>query len=292
MARKATQVKKGYLRGVKGVLVIPLNNDGSKPSVVVPEKYWIDTSQEVSVEAEIVEGDSDELRGGDQLLVRMEGEDVVVGANLGFTDARFDAIATEIIAGGTLIISTDDPTEIIGWESPTILEQHDRPPFEAEVYVQSFGSAGGREAYLRYTFRYCRGSAPNVTHSDQEWGTPEFSIKARENPATGESTYKKEFVPVLPPKVPEDVSIVAGSGKVDLSWSAAVGAESYNVYQYKGSNAPEDPEDWESAEEGIEGLEVSISGLDSGEDYVFAVTAVNASGESGLSAITEAVGPK
>ena len=92
-----------------------------------------------------------------------------MGKNLGFTDARFDAIATENNCRRTLIISTDDPTEIIGWESPTIAQQHDRPPFEAEVYVQSFGSAGA-EAYPAVCFRYCRGSAPNVTRSDQSGG--------------------------------------------------------------------------------------------------------------------------
>ena len=84
------------------MLITPLNEDGSKP-YPVPEKHWIDTAQEVSVEAEVVEGESGELRGGDRILVRIEEDDIVVGATLGFTDARFDAKATELIAGGTLI---------------------------------------------------------------------------------------------------------------------------------------------------------------------------------------------
>jgi len=190
------QVKKGYLRGVRGVLLTKLNKDGSMPAEV--EKYWVDTAQEVGIEAEIVEGESDELRGGDRILVRTDEDDVVVGAQLSFTDARFDARATELIAGGTLIYDGEDPDEIIGWDSPKISEQYDRTPFQAEVYVQAFNDEGGREAYLKYTFRYCKGYASSITHTDQEWGTPEFPIKARENPATGESTYKKEFVLELP----------------------------------------------------------------------------------------------
>jgi len=196
----ATQEKKGYLRGVRGILIIPLEEDGSEDADA--DSYWVDTAQEVGITAEVVAGESADLRGGDRLLVRVEEDDIVVGAELSFTDARFDAEATEIIAGGTLIEDSENG-EIIGWESPTIEEQGDRKPFEAEVYVQSYGSEGGRESYLKYTFRFCKGYAPNITHTDQDWGTPEFTIKARENPATEESTYQKELVDDLPSEATE-----------------------------------------------------------------------------------------
>jgi len=194
-----SQNKKGYLRGVRGVLITVLNSDGSMPAS--PTKYWIDTAQNVSVEAQVAEGETADLRGGDKFLTRVEDEDIVVGVDLTFTDARFDVEATVYIAGGSLITVTEGADErIIGWEAPTIAEQNSRTPFQAEVYVQSFDEKGGREAYLKYTFRYCKGYAPNIEHADQEWGTPEFTIKARENPATGESVYKKEFVSSLPPE--------------------------------------------------------------------------------------------
>ena len=191
------QVKRGYLKGVRGLLITPLNLDGSMPDN--PEDYWIDTAQSVGIEAEVIEGESSDLRGGDKVLTRVEEEDVVVGVNLSFTNARFDALATTYIAGGTLITETDGDDEIpIGWEAPTIEEQGEKTPFEAKVYVQSFNASGGKEGFLEYEFRYCKGSAPTVEHADQEWGTPEFEISARENPATGKSAYKKEFVDELP----------------------------------------------------------------------------------------------
>lgn len=196
------QVKRGYLKGVRGLLITPLNKDGSKPEN--PEEYWIDTAQSVGIEAEVIEGESSDLRGGDKVLTRVEEEDVVVGVNLSFTNARFDALATTYIAGGTLITETDGDDEIpIGWEAPTIEEQGEKTPFEAKVYVQSFNASGGKEGFLEYEFRYCKGSAPTVEHADQEWGTPEFEISARENPATGKSAYKKEFVDELPAKAYE-----------------------------------------------------------------------------------------
>ncbi len=308
----ATQVKKGYLRGVRGVLLTQLNADGSMP--LVPEKWWVDTAQEVGIAAEVVAGESADLRGGDRLLLRIEEDDVIVGATLTFRDAKFDARASVYVGGGTLITevvaavkatatigegtdgtvtierdtagvagntytvevvegvgnsvamsavltSTDlvvtlgtdvsgdlDPakntatlvaaaihaesgisatasgtggtalpvaepvknftggadsyTEIIGWDSPTVEDQATKVPFQAEVYVQSHNDQGGREAYLVYTFRYCKGNAAEISHSNRSWGTPEFGIKARENPSTGLSAHKKEFKVALPTEAP------------------------------------------------------------------------------------------
>lgn len=191
------QVKRGYLRGVRGVLLTPLEPDGS-PKDPAADAYWIDTAQTVGVDVQVVDGEVSDLRGGDKLLVRVEDEDYIVGADLSFTDARFDAKVAEIIGAGSLIAEGEgEEEEIVGWEAPTVEDQFERDAFKAEVYVQSFNARGGREAYLKYTFRYCRGFAPNIDHSDQEWGTPEFTIKAREHPA-GESAYKKEFVDSLP----------------------------------------------------------------------------------------------
>jgi len=191
------QTKKGYLRGVRGVMITELEADGSMP--VAPSLYWVDTAQEVGIEAVVIAGESAELRGGDRLLLRLEEDDVISGATLTFRDARFDAKAATLIAGGNLITELENgDLRIVGWEAPTIEEQADRIPFQAEVYVQSFNEAGGREAYLKYTFRYCKGNAANVSHGDRSWGTHEFTVKAKDNPSTLESTYKKEFVAELP----------------------------------------------------------------------------------------------
>lgn len=191
------QNKTGYLKGCRGLVLIPLNADGSMPAS--PERYGIKTSQTVSVEPETVDGESGELRGGDRVLARFEEHDVAVGMNLTFTNARFDAKASVIIAGGTLIeVAEGADTRIVGWEAPTVADQATRIPFQAEVYVSNFNSSGGLDGYLRYTFPYCIGYAPSIEHEDQDWGTPEFEIRARENPKTGQSYVQKQFVDALP----------------------------------------------------------------------------------------------
>jgi len=196
------QKKSGYLMGVKGAILIPLNPDGSMPDT--PERHPIKTTQNVGVEMEVVEGESTELRGGDVLLARVQEDDYVVAVNLTLTDARTDLVAEAIITGGQLITQDDGQggQEVIGIAAPTIEQQRQgRPPFALEVYVANFNKSGGRDGWLKYTFPYCRGRAPNIEHQDREWGTPEFEIRAEENPATGESAYRKEFVDQLPPEL-------------------------------------------------------------------------------------------
>lgn len=194
----------GYLRGVRGILITELEDDGSYPSA--PRKFWIDTAQQAELSAEVVTGETADLRGGDRLLLRLEEDDVIVGVNLTFTDARFNIEATELIAGGSVIEATTTEAaasdninvdDIIGWIAPTVEEQATRTPFQADVYVQSFDDAGIREAYLVYSFGYCRGRMPEASHSDRGWGTPEFEIRARQNSGHGAtiSTYQKKFVP-------------------------------------------------------------------------------------------------
>lgn len=214
-----TQLKKGYMRGCRGILLTKLNADGSMPNPV--EKYWIDTSQEASVETEVVEGETSDLRGGDRLLTRVEENDVIVGVNLDFTNARFDAKVVQLLQGGLLITTAgegDEEEEIIGWEAPTVASQSVKHPVQAELYVQSYNGEGGREAYLKYKFPYCIGNMGSVEHSDQEWGTPEFSLKARENPSTGASAYSKQFVDDLPHTVEYAVTsnVTGGTATVTL----------------------------------------------------------------------------
>ncbi|SFU40425.1 hypothetical protein [Alicyclobacillus macrosporangiidus] len=191
-----TQAKTGYLKGCRGLVITPLNLDGSMPTN--PQRYGIKTSQEVSVDLETVDGDNGELRGGDRVLARFEDTDTVVGMNLQFTDARFDAQATQIIAGGTLIFDESDPTKIIGWVAPKVSEQGTRTPFAAEVYVANYNSSGGVDGFVCFKFPYCIGYVPTADFQDGDWGTPEFEMRARENPATGESYMSWQFVDQLP----------------------------------------------------------------------------------------------
>lgn len=189
----ATQTKTGYLYGCRGLVITKLNADGSMPDS--PERHGIKTAQKASVELQYEEGEKSVLRGGDKIVAVIEEEDVVIGASFKFTNAKFDAKATEIIAGGTLLTSGE---EITGWEAPKISDQGSRLPFAAEVYVANYNSRGVLQGYLKISLPFCFGKTSGVEWSDNNWSTPEFEVKARENPATDASCYRKEFVNDLP----------------------------------------------------------------------------------------------
>lgn len=157
--------------------------------------YWVNTPEEVGCDVKVETGNEDTLRGGDQVLTKVKDPDIVTGVNLSIKDARFDAKLAEIVDGGALI---EDGGEIIGYTAPTIEAQATPTPFRMKVYVQSFDQTGNREAYLEYTFVFCKGKMGNITHSDKAWGTPSFSIECGENPSTSASVYSKQFVNNLP----------------------------------------------------------------------------------------------
>jgi len=263
----ASQTKKGYLRGCRGILITELNADGSMPAS--PTKLWVDTAQEASIEAEVVEGETSDLRGGDHLLVQVTENDVTVGVNVDFTDAKFDAALLEMILGGSLVL---DGAEIIGWEAPLVADQTAAIPFQAELYVQSFNSEGGREAYLKYKFPYCVGRMNGIEHSDQDWGTPEFSLKARENPSTGAASYRREFVTGLPPSI----TLVKAGGTFTLATSPTGIVSAGSTVTVLIDNLENGGAFTSIAVEDAAGTPVSTTTVTLGEEYTFVMPATDA----------------
>ena len=157
--------------------------------------YWVATPEEVATTVQKQEGAKDTLRGGDTDLTTVEDPTIFTGIDMAIKNARFDAKLASIIDGGTII---EDGAEIIGYTAPTAAEQADPIPFIAKVYVSSYNSAGGREAYLEFTFNYCKGKMGSVTYADKSWGADSFDVQARENPSTLASVYSKKFVSSLP----------------------------------------------------------------------------------------------
>ena len=200
MARQE-QVKTGYLRGVRGALITVLNADGSLPSS--PEKYWVDTSQEATVEATMSDAESDNLRGGDRILVTLQEDSKITGVSIGFTDARFDAQLSTIIAGGKLItettgVSPDTVTKAVGWDAPMMAESDDRVPFQIDIYVSNYTSGGRKDGYLCVTSPNCTGTVPNMSFADQTWAAEAFTITGSENTKTNIPAVRKKLVDALP----------------------------------------------------------------------------------------------
>ncbi len=81
------------------------------------------------------------------------------------------------------------------------------------------------------------------------------------------------------PTAPGNLVATASGTTIGLSWSAATGATSYNVY--RGTSAG--GEGTRAYKTGVTGTSFSDTGVSTGSTYYYFVTAVNAAGESGHS---------
>lgn len=83
------------------------------------------------------------------------------------------------------------------------------------------------------------------------------------------------------PRAPGGLTVIAGDGKVELSWDAVEGATGYNVYRSTGNG-------YELIASGLTAAAFSDDSAVNGTPYSYVVTATNAAGESAFSSIVTA----
>lgn len=189
----APQVRTGYIAGCRGLVITQLTTTGALPDS--PVRYGVRTAQSVEESQEYADGERITLRGGDRVLAQREAEDVLMAIDLKFKNARMDARAAVIIGGGTLI---ELGGNVVGYNAPTLAQQGIHPPFLAEVFAENYRGQSAREGFIRVTYPLCTGRIPTQSFADNEWATPEFTIRVRENLTLGIPVVRWEFVDALP----------------------------------------------------------------------------------------------
>jgi hypothetical protein len=94
--------------------------------------------------------------------------------------------------------------------------------------------------------------------------------------AVGMSGRSNEAQATIVPAAPTGLSASAGNASVMLTWTAATGATSYNVYQGSSSGN----ENAQPVQAGLTATSSTVAGLANGTSYYFTVAAVDAGGAS------------
>jgi fibronectin type 3 domain-containing protein len=108
----------------------------------------------------------------------------------------------------------------------------------------------------------------------------QYFFKVQAVNAGGPSAQSAEASGTVVPAVPAGLAATAGNASASLTWSAAAGAKTYNVYDAKSSGG----EGATPVMTGLTGPSATITGLSNGTTYYFTVAAVDAGGTSAASA--------
>lgn len=191
------QVKSGYIFGCRGMVVTALLATGANNPAAVA--HAIKTAQKAETDITFIAGEESSLRGGDTIIAVISERDKISGATVKFTNARFDADATVVVAGGKLIqdVTVPDDPVTTGWDAPMIGDS-DPAPFKAELYAANYTAGGVIDGFWRITYPYCTGRLGTLVYGDKEWSTPSFEIKSTENPILNIPCVRKEWVAALP----------------------------------------------------------------------------------------------
>lgn len=150
----------------------------------------------------------------------------------------------------------------------------------AEAHATSFdiyqGTQSGQEGS---TAVQTGATGTSATVTGLQYGQTYFFTIAAES-VIGASARSNEAHATIVPAAPTGLSASGGNGSVTLTWTAAVGATTYNVYQGTSSSG----EGAQPLRSGISATSSTITGLTNGTTYYFKVAGMDAGGVSVLSA--------
>ena len=161
----------------------------------VPVTYQFKTSDEVSTEEVVSEGEEQTLKIKGVVYANIPQEDTVLGYDLKFKDNVMCPELLEVMQGGTIEYE-EDGTTFKSYEAPAIGQSKTKKKFDSVIYSKEVDTDGPTGRYAKVTFPSGQGASVPLSFKDGEYYSNEYTVKSR--PAKGQSPYKIEIVDALP----------------------------------------------------------------------------------------------
>ena len=168
------------LYGVEQVDIKNLLSTGAEDASAT--EYSIDNPQDVGITAVYIDGTRVELRGGDDLIAIVEEADKLLGFDVSLKVAQLMPEVDETICGGVATPASGQ------WTSP-ISDAEEAYPFYMYVWIKNYTESDSRsvqDGYIKFTFPFCTGRRAGQDHSQQNFGSPSYTIEARRNESDSE----------------------------------------------------------------------------------------------------------
>lgn len=163
---------------------IPIANV-ARVEVVTEEEaaktYVVETSDEITLEAFVSEGEEKELRKLNRLISQLRTEDIIKGYDITMKDLVLHPFVMALVDGGQSTVSEDGS---FTYDGPTMGDVVKRTPFTVNIYTEEKDADGETAGYLKLTCKHCKGSPAKFTVKDGDFYAPEYTIKSR--PKKGE----------------------------------------------------------------------------------------------------------
>ncbi|MBY6900189.1 hypothetical protein [Clostridium botulinum] len=188
------------LYNVKKVILTPLDPftglplSGGKP-------INIQCDSEVETDPEISQGQEKQLRDDQKILATASTPDLLYGYKLKMKNTTFELTVAALIEGGIIRYDKDDPTKIVGYDTPMLSEGSKIKPFKADIFVANYEGEDIKN-YAKVTFNKCTGKAFKMGFK-KDFFSPEFEVKCRENTKAKLPIKSIEFVDSLPQDIEE-----------------------------------------------------------------------------------------
>ena len=186
----AGTVKKGTELATIGVVCVSVKPAGTEDELI------LNTANQIQVTTATETQDKVPLIVKGVLIAQKPQVTTVTGNTLVITDNVFNPELVQILQGGTIKYSDDEPTKVVGYTPPAVGSSDKGKVFDLMAYSAIYDAAGLIKGYERSTYPNCQGVPVAFNSQDGAFRAPSYTINSAPN--NGQAPYDIDIVEALP----------------------------------------------------------------------------------------------